>query len=90
MYCLTEDKLMHMAASESCRNSRELRTEIYATVDIVQIVVKLVYEALSKKELLQKCLGDFIQNNNESLDNLKQQFGRLLPKRSLIDFKCCL
>jgi len=33
-------------------------------------VIKSIYNNLSKKELLERCIGEFMQNNNESYNQL--------------------
>lgn len=55
-----------------------------ALPDIVQTAIKPVYEALSNEELLQRCLGGFTQNNNESLN---QKIWKIAPKSTFGSFR---
>lgn len=50
----------------------------------MQIVIKPVYEALSKEELLQRCLGGYTQNSNKSYN---RKILRIAPKSTSGSFR---
>ncbi|XP_043270679.1 uncharacterized protein [Venturia canescens] len=53
--------------------------------DDVLTAMKPIYEDLSKDELLERCVGGFTQNNNESLDQLIWKITpKILPAGSKI------
>ncbi|KAG8233603.1 hypothetical protein J437_LFUL001014 [Ladona fulva] len=56
-----------------------------ALLQIVLDVITPIYEDLSRKELLERCLGDFTQNNNESFSSLVWRIApKIMPGSAII------
>lgn len=63
----------------------DFQHEYKALPDDVLKVIKPIYQNLSKDELLQRCVGGFNQNNNESLNQLIWKITpKVIPCGSLI------
>ena len=58
----------------------------------VSSAIKPIYEDLSKEELLERCVGGFTQNNNESLNQLIWKITpKILPAGSkIVEIAACI
>lgn len=77
MYCLPGANSWCMWQKAKAEGSLKNYKHQTALPEIVQTAIKPVYEALSKEDLLQRCVGGYTQNNNESYN---QNIWKLAPK----------